>query len=371
VLEVHRTSADYGWSSAPGGDYSRIVLDGREPPSKLQPQNLQNEIGLALKTVRPDVLFIPGWSSTAALAALRWGTLNRVPVVVMSESTVRDERRTWWKEWLKRRILRLCSAALVGGTAQADYMARLGVPRDRVFAGYDAIDNRYFADHTNGIRQRLEESRTRLQLPKSFFLASARFIQRKNLPRLLLAYAQYRALSLEPPWDLVLLGDGALRQELLSQRSTLGLKDHVQMPGFKPYEDLPAYYGLAHVFVHASISEPWGLVINEAMASGLPVLVSNRCGCAMDLVEEGINGFTFDPFNVEQLSSLMLRVASSPLSRLSEMGSESRRIVAAWGPERFAAALNAAARMTVKAGPRRRDLLYDVFLWPLLRRRRA
>ena len=113
------------------------------------------------------------------------------------------------------------------------------------------------------------------------------------------------------PWSLVLLGDGPLKSDLCRLISDLRLDACVHLPGFKQYHELPVYYGLASAFVHASTTEQWGLVVNEAMASGLPVLVSNRCGCAQDLVKEGVNGFTFDPCNVEQLAQLMLKFQRS------------------------------------------------------------
>ena len=98
------------------------------------------------------------------------------------------------------------------------------------------------------------------------------------------------------------------------------LAGDVILAGFKQYDELPAYYGLASAFVHASTTEQWGLVVNEAMASGLPVLVSDRCGCAPDLVEDGVNGFTFDPYDVEALAGLMQRVAAMTDERRQAMG---------------------------------------------------
>jgi glycosyltransferase involved in cell wall biosynthesis len=158
----------------------------------------------------------------------------------------------------------------------------------------------------------------------------------------------------------VLLGDGPLRETLNSQLSTLNLHGHVLLPGFKQYGELPAYYGLAKAFIHASTTEQWGLVVNEAMASGLPVLVSNRCGCAQDLVREGVNGFNFDPYNVEQLAQLMLKL-STLNSQLSALGSASREIISQWGPERFARGLHDAAETALK-NPRPRAGLLDRLL---------
>ena len=108
----------------------------------------------------------------------------------------------------------------------------------------------------------------------------------------------------------MILGDGHLRPQLTRRVEQLGIAEDVLLPGFKQYDELPAWYGLAGAFVLASTTEQWGLVVNEAMASGLPVLVSERCGCAPDLVEDGVNGFTFDPYDVEGLAGLMQRVAA-------------------------------------------------------------
>jgi glycosyltransferase involved in cell wall biosynthesis len=168
-------------------------------------------------------------------------------------------------------------------------------------------------------------------------------------------------------WDLVLLGDGPLRPALNSQLSTLNLHGHFHLPGARPYSALPAYYGLASVFVHASTTEQWGLVVNEAMASGLPVLVSKRCGCAPDLVREGVNGFTFDPLDVEQLAQLMLKL-STLNSQLSTMGAASRRIISEWGPDRFAAGLKAAVERALNARHRQASLLSRSLLKALLLR---
>jgi glycosyltransferase involved in cell wall biosynthesis len=139
------------------------------------------------------------------------------------------------------------------------------------------------------------------------------------------------------------------------------------LPGFKQYDELPAYFGLAGAFAHASTTEQWGLVANEAMASGLPVLVSNRCGCAQDLVQEGVNGFTFDPCDIEQLAKLMLRVSDSQFP-ISDFGAASRRIISSWGPERFANGLRDAVTTALKNPRPNFGVLDRLLLWLLLQR---
>jgi 1,2-diacylglycerol 3-alpha-glucosyltransferase len=158
-----------------------------------------------------------------------------------------------------------------------------------------------------------------------------------------------------------------LRAELEMLRSELGLEDCIQMPGFKQYNELPSYYASAGAFIHASTTEQWGLVVNEAMASGLPVLVSNRCGCATDLVKEGVNGWTFDPTNEEQIANLMLKISSDEALR-SEMGRKSQEIIANWGPDRFASGLKSAVDAALKAPRKKAGLLDRLILWGISRR---
>jgi len=327
----------------------------------------------SLNKINPAVVVVPGWTDSMALAALMWCGTNQVPAVCMSESTEWDSERTSWREAVKRRIVGLCSAALVGGRPHKDYMVKLGMPPERIFSGYDAVDNDYFAEKAGESRKLRTEIRKEHDLPENYFLASARFVEQKNLPRLLEAYAFYRKKSQagKPPsipWDLVLLGDGPLRPELCRLISDLQLGACVHLPGFKQYHELPVYYGLASAFVHASTMEPWGLVVNEAMASGLPLLVSNRCGCARDLVHEGVNGFTFDPDNVEQIAEAMFRMAHGAIGEidLKRMSDASREIIKAWGPERFAQGIHSAVEVALKHPCPQIGLLDRVLLRGLL-----
>jgi len=288
-------------------------------------------------------------------------------MVVMSESAQQDEPRTWWKEVIKRRIVDLYSAALVGGQLHVEYLVELGMPRDRIFIGYDVVDNDYFARRTLEIRnshlrqgyggQAAFEIRKKYGLPGNYFLASARFVEKKNLPMLIRAYAAYRQKSEasgNPPWDVVLLGDGPLREALKSQLSTLNLHRHVRLPGFKQYDELPVYYALAKAFVHASTTEQWGLVVNEAIASGLPVIVSNRCGCVPELVQG--NGFTFEPTDEHELASRLLQMASLSDDERRRLGDASYRVAANVAPERFGEALEQAAQLAL-THPRKASLL--------------
>jgi glycosyltransferase involved in cell wall biosynthesis len=392
---MYRLEDTYAWDVLEGNDgFKRVTLFESNKTQIPDTANVVRRVWRSLSECKPTEVVVPGWFGVEALAALQWCLQSGTPAVVMSESTRWDERRQVWKEWVKGRIVRLCSAALVGGAPQAEYLAALGMPRDRIAIGYDAVDNEHFAEGAADSRRQTSEFRIQHRLPEKYFLASMRFVEKKNAPRLLQAYALYRKKSearsrgsevgspmsdlgprtsdLRPPtsdlWNLVLLGDGPLKSDVCRLISDLGLQDHVMLPGFKQYGELPTYYGLASAFVHASTTEQWGLVVNEAMASNLPVLVSRRCGCASDLVHEGRNGFTFDPFDVDSLAELMVRISSLPPQEMIAMGQASSRIIADWGPERFANGLCEAVEVASSAPAPRASQFDRLLLKALLER---
>jgi len=349
-------------------EYIRRTLFPGKAIRALQRRETARTLTKALDELQPAVLLLSGWSLPGAAEGLSWCAHRGVPAVLMSESTKEDEPRKPWKEFVKRRVVRLFRAALVGGRKHRDYVTELGMPANRVFTGYDAVDNGHFAAGADAVREEAAAWRLRLGLPEHYFLVCARFEPKKNLSRLLEGFAAYRRLAGPQAWRLVLLGDGELRPVLERARSQMGIQEEVAMPGFLAYQELPAFYGLAGAFVHASTTEQWGLVVNEAMAAGLPVLVSNRCGCAPDLVEEGGNGFTFDPYDVDGLARLMFRMSALPGEQRQAMGRRSREIIQHWGPERFAEGMRNAVEAALVAPRPRVGLLDKALLWALIHR---
>lgn len=280
------------------------------------------------------------------MAALLWSKAHGKISVMMSESSHADKVRSTLQEWGKRQIVSRFDAALVGGQRQKEYAAFLGIPEERIFVGYDVVDNEHFARGAARAREQEECLRRQHGLPESYFLSVSRFIAKKNLPFLLDAYARYRQQIGRKSWDLVLCGSGSMQAVLQEQARDI---PGVHFPGFKQADELPLYYGLASAFIlPSSHFEQWGLVVNEAMACGLPVLVSRTCGCAPDLVQEGVNGFTFDPHNVDALARLLLRISSGQTD-LAAMGAASRKIISAYTPETFAANLLAAIKLSLAA----------------------
>ncbi len=342
-IEIARRSHAYAWRPVgEGRDFRKITLFDGHAHEEIGKGAVRRAVNDILTETDPDVVALPGWSVRESLTAQRWCLARRVPTVMMSESARGDFARRWWSERVKQGVVRCCSAGLVGGQRHAEYMVELGMDRARVFLGYDVIDNDYFRSRADAARQQDALLRERHKLPRRYFLASSRFVPKKNLGRLLAAYARYRRQAGARAWDLVLCGDGPLRGELEALTDRMGLCASVHFPGFVQYDELPVYYGLASAFVHVSTVEQWGLVVNEAAAVGLPLLVSERCGCVPELVIEGRNGRVLDPFDEAGMAGAMLNLSGDPDGAV-RMGLESQSIIKEFSPRRFADGLVSAA----------------------------
>jgi glycosyltransferase involved in cell wall biosynthesis len=255
----------------------------------------------------------------------------------MSESQAIDRPRLWWKEMIKRRRVRLFDAALVGGPRHRDYLTQLQMPSDRVAFGYDAVDNAFYRDRAALWRQSSKQSQG---LPSArYFLSVCRFASEKNLTRLIDAFSRYREERVVgEPWDLVLCGDGPQAEVIVKRVQESGHAKAIHLPGFLQADDLCRWYAHASALVLPSLSEPWGLVANEAASAGLPLLLSNGAGCAPTFVPdpEGTTGARFDPLNVEEIVHKLTWLTLLPEQKRRAMGQRASEVVNLWGPRRFA-----------------------------------
>jgi 1,2-diacylglycerol 3-alpha-glucosyltransferase len=340
-IELARTEEEYPWKidikCLPFPIHSVITNKAVE---KSFPPQLLIRLWHLLDQLQPDVIAIAGYARPAMLAALLWAKQHHKPTILFSETTESDFARATWREQIKRKIINQYQAALVGGQPQKRYLMQLGMPENAIFCGYNIVGNEAF--HPDHI-QHLPSPHDR-----PYFLAINRFVTKKNLPALINAYSTYHQLAGDRAWDLILCGDGHHRTQLEQQILDLNLTAHVHLPGFLQQDQLLPYFAHAQCFIHTSTHEQWGLVVNEAMAAGLPVLVSDRCGCAEDLVIEGANGFTFDPYKPEELTHLMLRMSSGDVDQAA-MGQAALQHIQQFSPSYFADGLMQAIDHTQKS----------------------
>ena len=327
-IELAREEMIYAWKTEIrelSGKFITLFTD--IPLEKIPRFRLIKKLVLTLKSVNPDYLLIAGYSAPGMSVASIWGRVNNKQNILLSVSKEDDFKRNKLIENLKKLLLKNFDAALVAGKPQKRYLVKLGFPPHKIITGNNVIGNKDF--NPNKISQ-LDSL-----IQRNYFLAVNRFIPKKNIINLIKGYSHYRQLVGHESWDLVLCGDGEQRNLIESTIAELNLREFVHLPGFLQQNEILPYFAHASCFVHASIQEQWGLVVNEAMAASLPVIVSNACGCFEDLVVEGVNGFGFDPTNQKQLAELMHKV-SSPDFDLKAMAQKSYRHIQQFSPEKFA-----------------------------------
>jgi glycosyltransferase involved in cell wall biosynthesis len=285
----------------------------------------------ALEAASPQTVICGGYNYPASWRSLWWGRRRQVRFVLWTESNERDQRSgRAGVEWLKRYFVRSCNAFVVPGKSSRAYLLRLGASDEVIFTAPNAVDNCFFATQAEKIRSRESEFRSQLKLPARFILFAGRLVPDKGIFDLLDAYAKLEG-ELRRDVGLVFAGDGASRQEL-EQRAKRIRPGTVCFPGFAQREDLAGLYALAEALVLPTHSDTWGLVVNEAMACGLPIIVSNVAGCADDLVEDGWNGYVVPPENSEKLSVAIDSLVRQPDLR-QRMSAHSLERIRSYSPE--------------------------------------
>lgn len=281
----------------------------------------------SLTSLGPGVVIIGGWADAAAWTAWMWARVHRVPRILWAESNDFDKARVWWKERLKSLFVTRCQFAHVYGESNRDYLVRLGMPGHRIVGKRAVLNTALFTPH--------DRSSAGQHTPRTL-LYVGRFSPEKNLDFLLRAFADLPQNASKPDLLLSLVGYGPLEPDLRRMASELGLDRVVQFRGSAAQTALPAIYRSADALVLPSVRETWGLVVLEAMACGLPVLVSDRCGCARDLVNPG-TGWTFSPSDRAAFCRLLGQLANVPGSSLQAMGANAAALAREYAVEKCAA----------------------------------
>lgn len=298
---------------------------------------LNRGLGAALRRAHPSAILCGGYNYISSWHAAWWAHRHGVPLLVWVESTARDSRgRRIIVESLKRRFLHGCKAFVVAGKSSCEYLKTYDLPEAAIFPAPNAVDTEFFAREAGKVRINAEPYRLALGLPSRFYLFAGRIVPEKGVYDLLEAYD---ALSpeLRSAVALVYVGEGWAR-EGLEQRAARIQPGKVQFAGFAQRETLAAYYALADALVFPTHSDPWGLVVNEAMTCGRPIITTDAAGCAPDLVTDGWNGLIVPAGNVPRLAGAMSELARSASVRTT-MGENSRFRIRDYSPQNCASGI--------------------------------
>jgi glycosyltransferase involved in cell wall biosynthesis len=281
----------------------------------------------ALRELRPDVLVVGGWDQAAYLEAYGLRDLLGCRFLWWIESNLRDRRPSGSSiRRLKRGLIAGVDGVVVPGTASRQYARALGAPDDSIWSAPNAVDNARY-------RAREVDRASRHATPQMLFVG--RLESEKGLLTLLDAWS-----AIDVPGELTIVGSGSLRDRVAERVATATMPP-VRLVGHQQRDDLVDRYAEADAFVFPSVSDPWGLVLNEAMAAGLPVVASSAAGAVADLVEHGRNGLVVVPWDAGALATALSSLLAEPSERL-KMGRESAAIIERFTPEAWAAGMRRA-----------------------------
>ena len=282
-----------------------------------------------------DALWVHGYASVNALHGILAANALGIPVLLRAESWLADRPRhlaTLAAKELFFALLRPAIAATLPiGSRNRDYWARYLGPEMPQFLMPYAVDNEYFAARAEAADSAQLRAELELSPGRPVILFASKLQARKHADHLIEAY--HRLCSSAPsslPY-LVIVGDGKERPRLETLAAELRLEG-VRFAGFRNQSELPAFFALAQIFVLPSRHEPWGLIVNEAMASGCAVIVSDDVGAHADLIADGVEGFVYPTGDVGALAAALGEVLAEP-GAAARMGEAARARIATWDLE--------------------------------------
>ena len=303
------------------------------------------EIAAIIAQERFDVFLLHGWRTRSDWQAMSGCEAAGVPMLVRGDSQLRDDPLA--KRLIKRliypRLLRRFEACLSVGQRSADYFEYYGARR--IVTSPHFVDNALFAARVDAARVRRDAARARWGISRESMavLFAGKLIARKRPMDIVQAVRRMVGVH------AIIVGDGELRAQCKRVAAKLGVR--ATFPGFLNQTAIADAYASADVLVLPSgRRETWGLVVNEAMASGLPAVVSDAVGCGPDLIREGVTGYTYPEGDIGELRRRLQHLASDPAAR-ARMGAAAAVHVAAYSADAATAGVLTAGRAAAGRAP--------------------
>ena len=291
-----------------------------------------------LDEINPDVVLAGAIAFPSGATAVNWCKSKKNPVVIFDNARLKDVPRSWFVNFIKRCIYRNVDAVISPAPSQAEAFEYWGVDTKRLFFGLNVVDNDWFSSRVNQYKKVKNQIRKELEVPEQFILGVGRFIKKKNWLTLLAAFSELKQDTHKNKWAIVLVCDGP-EKNIITHYCKKHPNINIIIKPFASQEDLCKYYTLAAaVILPSSYGETWGLVINEAMAASLPVLVSDQCGCAQSLVINKTNGYLFSANESGDITRALQLFINNSTTAKTLMGKRSSEIISHWSLDRFSQA---------------------------------
>lgn len=325
VVEIAGKGSNYAFADHNKDNFIHwICLYPNDRIEDINPSVAKKTVIAKLNELNPDVVLSGAFAFTSGATAIDWTKSNNKAVVMFDDAKKENLQRNFITNVIKRIFYSYIDSVLCPSKDWNDTYKSWGIPSNAIFYGVDVVDNLFW---NRGKKLTID-----CVLPEKYFLCVGRQISCKNFDIVIEAFKQ--VATQEAEFDLVFVGAGEESDKLRSLAGEL-YENKIHFIPFQSPENLSVIYQKAYCFILPSLSETWGLVVNEAMASGLPVIVSQYCGCVNTLVINGKNGFVFSPGHVEELASYMKKIICLSSEEMNKMKEKSLQIINDWGLDCF------------------------------------
>ena len=300
AIQLYGRSIIYDWEDSAAPPYPQVTLARAE--GDLSMLGLVRALVRAVRESGAGDCYFCHYENPAVFLASIWLRMRGHRVYTMLSSKYDDYPRVAWREIAKRVMMLPYLGAIVAGDRSRDYVAGLGIDRDKAMIGYDTLDIARMASQG----EPLTSEPAFVDRP---FLIVARLVPKKNVPNSLRAFARY-SREQQDGRRMEILGDGPLRQELEALAGELGVAQLVDFRGHQDSARVSEAMRRSLALLLPSTSEQFGLVVNEAFANGLPAVISSQCGATDVLLDDGENGIVIDAQSEDQLHAAMTRIGT-------------------------------------------------------------
>lgn len=305
------------WSQSPSHSFKSIQLNGFTIRTKRGLSYVQPIILFHLLRLSPDTVVASGFNFNSLISVL-YGKLLRKRTLLWSEATTHSERNSSiFRTLFRKGLVKLFDGAISVGTSSADFLYKIGFKRDQIFLSRDSMP----ASYPSTDEHALILSKINKKTDSIYFLYAGQLIPRKGVDLLLHAWAKVKT----PNICLIIMGSGPEENQLRELAIELGINNLIFV-GWCDDKSKWAYYFSCDVFLFPTLHDVWGLVLNEAMMAGKPIITSPYAGAAVDLVHDNLNGYIIDPQNHTEWAIKIIELATNHVKR-EKMGKESLQII--------------------------------------------
>lgn len=355
VIEIAGKGSPYAFASKKELQINWKILFPEDTPEQLNPAKIKERLFDVLEVLMPDVILSGATAFPSGALAVQWGLLHGTKVITFDDAKCEAVQRNVIVEMIKKAIYNGVDAMIYPALDWQSTGLYWSFKCQQLFYGLDVVDNDFWSRPVGRSIQY-----------EHYFVAVGRQIEKKNYLSIAKAYALYRQEMGASAYDLVLIGEGPEHVKIEHFVSESHLEKHIHLLPFLSQEKLPDVYQHAKALISSSSSsETWGLVINEAMACGCPIIASIQCGATNTLVHEGENGFRFSCEDVNRLAQLLIKFHRLGEHKQSAMREASKRIISNWGLDCFTKACVDAVEYVV-SHPKRKTNWFDriiIRLW--------